>query len=73
MQIKTHRRGEGGVAVLLVLVLISLMLALVTANTNALFQLKREVKLLEDRQVRRWIAIDAAATNAPPSTPPVSK
>lgn len=55
------RRRLGASALVIVLLLISLMLAFVLANTNALFQLKREVKLLDVRQQRHWAA---AGTNS---------
>ena len=48
------RRRSSASALVIVLLLISLMLVFVLANSNALFQLKREVKLLDVRQQKHW-------------------
>jgi type II secretory pathway component PulK len=74
MHIKTSNRDESGIAVLIVLLLLSFMLAVVMANSQALFQLKREVKLLDTRQKKRWAKLDATATNKPAALPaPIAK
>jgi hypothetical protein len=52
------RRGERGMATVLFIALLAIMLMLVTAESRALWQLHREVKLLEQQQVKRL--------NAPP-------
>jgi hypothetical protein len=58
------RRHEGGMATLLFLALLAIMMLLVTAETRALIGLHREVKLLEQEQLKRL--------NAPPSANPVA-
>ena len=69
MRIEIKSRRRNGFATLIVLLLISFMLALVGANLNGLFQLKREVQLLEKRHQKRWASLNAAVTNAPASRP----
>ena len=59
-----HHRAQNASALIIVLLLISLMLAFVLANTNALYQLNREVKLLDTRQQKHWASENAHATNA---------
>jgi hypothetical protein len=75
MRFEPSNKRESGIAVLLMLLLLSFMLAVVMANSQALFQLKREVKLLDTRQKKRWAALDAAATNKPVALPsaPIAK
>jgi type II secretory pathway component PulL len=51
-----HKKRSEASALVIVLLLISLMLVFVLANSNALFQLKREVKLLDARQQKHWAA-----------------
>jgi hypothetical protein len=48
---KSHQRG---VALLIVLFMISFLLAFIAANSNALFGLKREIKLVDQKQKARW-------------------
>lgn len=64
MLIRTQAEGqsERGFAVLIVIVLLSLMVAFVGANIAALYNLKREVKLTDHRQQRRWAEL--SSTNA---------
>jgi len=62
---KIHRasrlKGESGmVMTLLFVVLLTIMMILVTAESRSLYVLHREVKLLEQQQVKR---LDNAATN----------
>ena len=54
------RRGERGMATILFIALLSIMLILVMAESRALFHLHREVKLLEQKQIKRL--------NTPPAT-----
>ena len=54
MRILNRGRRKGGFAVLVVLMMLSFMLVFVMANSNALFQLKREVKLVDQKQQKRW-------------------
>jgi hypothetical protein len=57
---------EKGFTLLIVLLLISLMLGFVLANSNGIYQLRREVKLLEVRQQKHWEKENARATNGVP-------
>ena len=54
------RRRQNGSAVLVCIALLAIMVILVTANSKALFNLHREIKLLEKRQVER---LNASQTN----------
>ncbi len=45
--------GEDGSATVVFVALLAIMLILVTAEGRALFQLRREVKLLEQRQIKQ--------------------
>jgi hypothetical protein len=56
------RAGERGFATFIFIVLLSIMLILVTAESGALFHLHREVKLLEQQQIKR---LNLSQTNAP--------
>jgi hypothetical protein len=49
----TPRQSEGGMATIIFITLLAIMLILVTAESRALFQLHREVKLLEQQQIKR--------------------
>ena len=48
-----RRQREGGMAVLVVIVLLSIMAVFVLSNGRALGQLKQELKLVEKRQQRQ--------------------
>jgi hypothetical protein len=65
MQI-TKAKNNRAFSVLIVLVLLAMMVAFVSANLSALFDLKREIKNVEKRQQLRWQRLDASVTNAPP-------
>jgi len=43
-----------GVAILIVLFMISFLLIFVMANSKAFFSLKREIKLVDQKQKTRW-------------------
>ena len=45
---------ERGVALLIVLFVVSFLLVFVAANSNALFNLRREIKLVDQKQKARW-------------------
>jgi hypothetical protein len=60
MRIKTSSR-ESGLAVLLVLLLLVMMFGFIGMNAAAIAGLKREIKLVERRQLK-------IATNAPVAT-----
>jgi hypothetical protein len=53
--------GEGGMATVLFIALLAIMLILVTAESRALFQLRREVKFLEQQQIKR---LNTTTTNS---------
>ena len=53
MKIEPKSR-ERGVALLIVLFMVSFLIAVVGANSNALFGLKREIKLVDQKQKARW-------------------
>jgi type II secretory pathway component PulK len=53
MRIRPKTR-ERGVAIFIVLFMVSFLLILVMANSKALFSLKREIKLVDQKQKARW-------------------
>jgi len=55
------KRSEAGSAVLLFISLLAIMMILVTAESRALFHLHREVKFLEQQQIKR---LNGPQTNA---------
>jgi type II secretory pathway component PulK len=59
------QKSNRAFAVLIVLLILAMMVAFVSANTSALFDLKREIKNVEKRQQLRWQKLDAAKTNSP--------
>jgi hypothetical protein len=64
------RAGERGMATLIFIVLLSIMLVLVMAESSALFHLHHELKFLEQQQIKR---LDASQTNSVAVTKPDSK
>jgi hypothetical protein len=50
----SFRRGQRGSTVIVLMILLSIMLALVTANIVSVETLNRELKLLDKRQELRW-------------------
>jgi len=57
----SRKSRESGSAVFVFIALLAIMMILVTANSDALFHLRREINLLEQQQVKR---LNAAQTNA---------
>jgi hypothetical protein len=55
---RQHR--QGGLAVILVLALLSVVLVCIASNLKTLYRLDREVKLVEHQQLRRLNVISAA-------------
>ena len=55
------KRSEGGFATFIFIVLLSILLELVMAESSALFHLHREVKFLEQQQIKR---LNTSQTNA---------
>lgn len=61
---------ERGVAILIVLFMISFLLIFVMANSKALFSLKREIKLVDQKQKAHWAEIGSETNRvAQPATP----
>jgi hypothetical protein len=54
------KRSEGGMITLIFIALLAIMMILVTANGRALFHLRREVKFMEQQQIKR---LNFSATN----------
>ena len=55
------KRREGGSAVFILVALLAIIMVLVNANSKALFQLRQDINLLEQQQVKR---LNASQTNA---------
>jgi hypothetical protein len=64
------RKSDTGSATVVLITLLAIMVILVAANSKSLFILHREVKLLEQQQVKR---LDASQTNSVAVTNPDSK
>jgi hypothetical protein len=65
-----NRKVERGMATVVFIALLAVMMILVTAESRALFNLHREVKLLEQQQIKR---LDNLQTNSVAVTQPDSK
>ena len=59
------KRNEGGMATIIFITLLAIMMILVTVETSALIRLHREVKLLEQQQIKR---LNGPQTNSVTST-----
>lgn len=55
------KRNERGFATFVLIALLAIMLMLVTAESSALFHLHREVKFLEQQQIKR---LNVSQTNS---------
>ena len=70
----SHKPRQGGMAVIVMLALLSIMLLYITASIRSLYTLDRELKLLEQHQTRRLTALSAtnhiATANTPAAVPP---
>jgi hypothetical protein len=64
------RRSEDGMATLIFIALLAIMMVLVMAESTALFHLNREMKLLEQRQIKR---LNLSQTNATSVVSPAEK
>jgi hypothetical protein len=64
------RRNESGSATVVFIALLAIMCILITANGNALFRLHREVKFLEQQQIKR---LNASQTNIVSAAKPNSQ
>jgi hypothetical protein len=56
-----NRKGERGMATVVFIALLAIMMILVTAESHALFRLHREVKVLEQQQIKRLNNLPANA------------
>jgi hypothetical protein len=70
LRVHSGRRSERGMATVVFIALLAIMLILVTAESRALIQLRREVKLLQKQQIKR---LDLSQTNSVVVTQPESK
>ena len=66
-----HQRRQQGVAVIVVLALLSIMLLYVLANSRSLYDLGCELRLLEKQQIKRMNA-RMGNTNAPTAQLPAA-
>ena len=62
------RLGERGSATILVLALVAIMMVFLTANQLVLHNLKRELKIIEQKQIKKFQP-PAAKPAAPPARP----
>ena len=60
----TSPRRKDGMAVIVVLALLALVLAFIAANTHAIFGLGDELKVIENKQIRR---LNHSTTNNTPA------
>ena len=60
--------GEGGSATILVLALVAIMMVFLTTNQRVLYNLKREVRLVEQQQLKKFQPPPANPA-APPARP----
>lgn len=61
---RPYRRREGGSATILVLALLAIMAVFLTSNQRVLHSLKREVRLVEEKQLKKF--------QVPPAKPGVA-
>ena len=55
------RRNDDGMATMIFIILLAIMMILVTAESRALYQLHRDVKFIEQQQIKR---LNGSSTNA---------
>ena len=58
-----RKRSQDGLATVIFIGLLAIMMMLITAESNALFHLHREVKFLEQQQVKRLYLSQTNATS----------
>jgi hypothetical protein len=66
---KHFRQGERGMATIMFITLLTIMVLLATANGMALIRLHREVKFVEQQQIKR---LNGPQTHFTPATPAVT-
>ena len=59
------RRKEDGMATMVFIILLSIMMILIMAETHALYNLRCEVKLMEKQQIQRLNGTPANAITTP--------
>lgn len=64
----SSQRRQSGVAIVVILAMLSIMLVYVTANLRSLHHLGRELKLLEQRQIQRLNSRSLATNTVPQAT-----
>lgn len=70
---RNRRSGERGFFLVVVLLIIaSMMLIYIAASGSRLITLRKEIQLVEQKQIERLNRSSAVATNAPTSGPVVS-
>jgi len=62
-----HSKGEHGMVTVIFIALLAIMLVLVMVESSSIIRLRREVKLLEQQQIKR---LAAPQTNSNPTTVP---
>ena len=60
-----NRRHQAGSAVLVVFILLGLMVGFLLANARALHHMKQEIRLIEQRQLRKFTIPTNHPTNGP--------
>lgn len=65
------RRNEQGVAVVVVLALLTILMLYIAANVRSLRIMSQEIKLVEQRQLRHWSRGVASPTATVQPTVPV--
>jgi len=69
-----NRGNERGFLVIALLAIISIMLIYIAANLHVLAALKRDIRLVEQKQVQHWSrsfpSPSVTHTNAPPAATP---
>lgn len=61
MNVRVRLSRQRGMTVILIMALLAIMCALMLCAAESLFHLKRELKLIEKKQLQRY-------TNAPPTS-----
>ncbi len=63
------RHNEHGMAVIVVIAIIAVLLIYIGGNLRTLHLLSRDLKQIEQKQIRRLLVVHSAATNAAPVLP----
>jgi hypothetical protein len=60
------KQSEGGMVTVIFIALLAIMMILLTANSRALLHLRREVKFIEQQQIKRLNTANTIPTAAKP-------